>query len=265
MSGKHDCFLSGTTFTFNSRYYVEGLAGCMTISGVPGITNEWFDFRYFYPDKHEIGHYTCGLARNAAADVLREAKPGKLLDKRWFNTFYRFKDNRSIIGFLTQQACLSAISELGFHHGGLEWNSFPATIFSGDIIAALPHVTGEVFLVPQASSFKDLDAAYVRLDTDKKTVLVVPIKVTVNEWPKDSEASFYSRWSRWQERYRCFEMESTFVWIVEDHNSWETVEAKFRETRSGSRMISPSHGKLVITVADLYPDLGKQLEMINTA
>lgn len=179
------------------------------------------------------------------------------MEQMWLSSLYTFKNNPSVLGFLVEQACLSSISETGFRHGALNWNSLPATIFDG--IRAIPPGSCEIFFVPDAPNFKDIDALYLRVDKELKTVLVVPIQITVAKAHKDSEAAFYSRWSDWQECFEGYTITTTFVWIVEDKRSWEAVEEKFKKMRSGSKLISPEHNQLFIKVVDLYPQLGWQL------
>jgi len=163
---------------------------------------------------------------------------------------------------MVEQACLSFISQTGFHHGGIEWGCLEATIFTGKFIPHIPGVN-ESFFVPDAHNFKDIDAVYLRVDEKLKKVLVIPIQVTIATEHKDSEMAFYSRWSEWR---RCFEgygVETTFVWIVEDKRSWELVEAHLRVTRQGSKEIFPTHEKVFVTVTDIHPVLGGVLERIR--
>jgi hypothetical protein len=101
-----------------------------------------------------------------------------------------FKDNPSIVGFLVEQACLSAISRTSFHHGGIDWESFPAIIFKGNLIQAIPPGNCEIFFIPENLFFKDINTLYFRVDVEKKTALVVPVEITVTKTHKDLEAAF---------------------------------------------------------------------------
>jgi hypothetical protein len=206
----------------------------------------------------------CGLAREAAAIVIRQGSPGLLCDKTWLLSLRTFKDNPSVIGFLVEQACLSAISRTGFHHGGgIGWQPFPATIFQDDLIQAIPSVDCEIFFIPESPFFKDINALYLKVDVEKETALVVPIQITVAKTHKDSEAAFYSQWSNWQERFRGYKVETTFVWVVEDKQSWVVKEEEFKITRSQSKLISPEHEQIFVTVKDISHNLGLYLAAIR--
>jgi len=204
----------------------------------------------------------CVLAREAAAIVIRRGSPGLLCGSTWLLSLRTFKENPSVIGFLVEQAYLSAISRTGFHHGGIDWESFPATIFQDDLIQAIPSVDCEIFFVPENPFFKDIDALYLKVDVEEETALVVPIQITVAKTHKDSEAAFYSRWSNWQERFRGYEVKTTFVWVVENKQSWAVMEEEFKTTRSQSKLISPEHEQIFMTVGDINRTLGLHLEGI---
>lgn len=176
-----------------------------------------------------------------------------------------FKDNPYVIRFLVEQACLSAISGTGFHHdGGINWDSLPATIIEDDLIQAIPSVDCEIFFVPENPFCKDIDALYLKVDVEKETALVVPIQITVAKTHKDSEAAFYSQWYNWQERFRGYELKTTFVWVVENTQSWAVMEEEFRTTRHQSRLIFPEHEQIIMTVTDISRTVGLYLRELRT-
>jgi hypothetical protein len=237
------------------------LVSCLTASNVSRFGHEWFDYRYFYADKTR-GKCTCGLAREAAAIVIRRGLPGLLCDDTWIRSLRTFKNNPSVVGFLVKQACLSTISTTGFHHGGIEWQSFTATIFKGNLLEAIPPLQNyERFFIPKDPFFKDIDALYLKVDVEKKIALVVPVQVTVAKMYKDSEAAFYSRWSDWQAFFGGYELKTTFVWGVENQQSWAMKEEEI--SRNSSKVISPEHEQIVVTVGDINVILGSQLAAIR--
>lgn len=182
----------------------------------------------------------------------------------WIQSLRTFKNNPSVVGFLVEQACLSAISTTGFHHGSIKWQSFTATIFNGNLLEAIPPPRNyEKFFIPADPFFKDIDALYLKVDMEKKMVLVVPIQVTVAKTHKDSEAAFYSRWSDWQEFFGGYKLKTTFVWVVENEQSWTIREEEIRTTRNNSKLISPKHEQIVVTVRDINLTLGLQLAAIR--
>jgi hypothetical protein len=185
----------------------------LTGTSVIEFPYKWFDFRFFSQDENWNGCCTCGLARQAAAVIIRQGKPGLFLDSTWLNSLSTYKSNPSVVGFIVEQACLSAISETGFHHGGLNWGPIPAMIFGRSLgaIDYIPYLKDcEMFLVPDTFNFRDIDALYIRVETIEKKVFIVPIQVTTAKEHKDSEASFYSRWSHWLDRFKGYELITTF-------------------------------------------------------
>jgi len=247
------------------RFYLPTLLGCLTDSDISSSDPECFDYRYFYPDRtFSFGNCTCGLARQAGAVVIRTESPGLLVGNVWLQALRAFKDNPSVIGFLVEQACLSAISRTGFSHGSINWESFPATLFQGDLIQAIP-TTGdsEKFFIPKDPFFRDIDALYLKLDDQNKTALVVPIQITVSKDHADSEARFYSRWTQWLAHLAGFQVTTAFVWIVENHHSWKVIQEEFRTTRNRSTRCHPTHEQIVITVAEISRTLGQQLASIR--
>ena len=183
----------------------------------------------------------------------------------WLQSLRTFKNNPPVVGFLVEQACLSAISMTGFHHGGIKWQSFKATIFEGNLLEVIPPPGNyEIFFIPGDPFFKDIDALYVKVDPKKKTTLVVPIQITVAKKHKDSEAAFYSRWSDWQAFFEGYELKTAFVWVVENKQSWVMKTEEFRITRNNHlKLISPEHEQIIVTVADINVTLGSHLAAIR--
>jgi len=224
------------------------------------IAAEWFDHRYFWREEGTRRcHYTCGLAREAGAVVVRQSKPDQFLDDVWLNSLNSFEANPSVVGFIVEQTCLSAISSLGFHHRGLHWDPVETRIFSGDLLNALPSTTSKTFYIPEKWNYKDIDALYLEVNTGAKTGFLAPIQITINPYHEDSEARFYADWGRWAKQFDGYRLSSTFVWIVEHKRSWKIVEEQLRTLKSGSRLIAPQHKQIHITAGELFPPLGQRL------
>ena len=213
-------------------------------------------------DDERCGNYTCGLARQAAAVVIRRGLPDLLCSETWIHSLHTFRNNPSVVGFLVEQACLSAISATGFYHGDINWQSFTATTFRGDILNAIGRRSYERFFIPE-DPFKDIDALYLKVDAEKKTAVVVPIQVTISKTDKDSEAAFYSRWTDWQIFFRGYTLTTDFVWIVEDKQSWMVKEEEFKTTREKLKLIFPRHEQVYVTVQDIDATLGSVLKSIR--
>jgi hypothetical protein len=228
---------------------------------VAWISTEWLDHRYFWRDEESRRCYsTCGLAREAGAMIVRKAKPNEFLDKIRLNFF---EDNPVVVEFIVKQTCLSAMSSIGFNYGDLHWNSVKSEIFSGDILDTLDETSltaSEMLYIPDRWNYKDIDAIYLSVDKRKKTMLIVPIQISINPSHKDSETLFYADWAKWKNCFQGYTLSSTFVWIVEHKHSWNIVEEQLRSLQGGTQVVAPQHKRMHVTVSDVYKPLGERLE-----
>ena len=131
-----------------------------------------------------------------------------------------------------------------------------------DLLTAVGRGSDERFFIPENPFFKGIDALYLKVDAEEKTAMVVPVQVTVAKKHKDSEAAFYSRWADWQKHFGGYKLKTNFVWIVKDEQSWMEVEEKIRTTRKNSKLIHPTHERIIVTVQDINANLGWALEAI---
>lgn len=224
------------------------------------IAVECFDHRYFWQDeKTKRCHYTCGLAREGGATAIRKVTPDKFLSDTWLNALDAFEDNPVVVGFIVEQTCLSAISSHGFNIRRLHWKPLKPKIFDGDILDAISLEASQALYIPDRWNYKDIDALYLCIDKQKKTVLIVPIQISINPLHKDSEACFYADWERWVKRFKGYTLSSTFVWIVEHDRSWKIVDEQSRDLRGGMQSIVPLHEQMHVTVVDVYRPLGERL------
>lgn len=204
------------------------------------ISPECFDHRYFWQDEGTgCCHYTCGLARGGGAITIRKVKPDKFLTHIWLNSLDAFEDNPVVVRFIVEQTCLSAISSHGFNVRDLHWNPLKPKIFSGDILRAISLETSETLYIPDQWNYKDIDALYLYIDEKRKTVLIVPIQISINPFHKDSEACFYAGWQQWVKHFGDYTLSSTFVWIVEHDRSWKIIDEHLRALRDGTQLIAP--------------------------
>jgi len=247
----------------NLRFYILTMLACLL--GLPNHAGEpWLDHRYFWRDsKTSECHCTCGIARVAGALVILQTAPDQFLNSIWLDCLNRFEGNLSVIGFIAEQVCLSAISSFDFHHRDIHCMSTPTKVIAGKSMpAGLPIETSSTFFVPKEWNNRDIDALYLQIDGKEKTIFVVPFQITTGDHKKhkDSEAAFYARWDLWEKHYLGYKLKSTFVWVVECKRSWEVIEEQLKELRSGSRTIFPTHTWTHITFHELYSPLGGRLE-----
>ena len=238
------------------------------LSGSSSIASDpWLDHRYFWYDSTSSEcHCTCGIARETGALVVRQTALDRFLDDRWWSCLDHFEGNPSIVGFIAEQVCLSAISSLGLHHRDIHCTSAPTEVIAGNSIPSnLPLQTSSTFFVPQEWNNKDIDALYLQVDDKKKTVFVAPFQIATGNHKKhkDSEASFYARWDLWEKRYFGYKLKSTFVWVVECQRSWGVIPEQWKELRSRSQTIVPTHKQIYITFQELYPALGIRLKALR--
>jgi hypothetical protein len=176
-----------------------------------------------------------------------------------------FENNRSVIGFLVEQACISAMSDTGFSYGGIHFPALEATIFDPrpGLISSVPRSRDcEIFFVPSEPNYKDIDALYVRISHKNRTVYVVPIQITVAKRHKDSEKAFYAGWRKWKAAFPDCTL-TTFVWIDEFDKSWDSIRAEHRTTRSGLKEIFPDHKQICVTVAEVHAPMGVELDLLR--
>jgi len=113
--------------------------------------------------------------------------------------------------------------------------------------------------IPDNSRSKDIDALYLKVNDRIKSAWVVPIQITINSKHKDSEAGFYTRWDQWEAHFEGYQLSTVFVWIVEDQNSWEEMEAQYLETRNRLRIVMPAHKHVAMPIMDVYKPLGEMV------
>ena len=96
-----------------SRHF-ECLAKCIACQPVfLGCGDGLVDHRYFYQESNSKGNYTCGIARETAARMLRQFQMNDFGDANFLQALDHYIDNPSVTGFFIGQAVLSCISNCG--------------------------------------------------------------------------------------------------------------------------------------------------------
>ena len=96
-----------------------------------------------------------------------------------------------------------------------------------------------------------------------KKANIVPIQIMINKSHRNSEEKFYAQWNEWQTHFEGYELQTIFIWIVENHNECKFIDAQSRETRNCSITI-PSHLCITVTMQDVYRDLGLVLSRCHS-
>src|SRR5436190_10656533 len=145
------------------------MAGCLSGGVVEDARPELLDHRYFYvEDKTKFGRCTCGIARDAIADFLRQHGANIFQTADWYEGLYRFKDNKSILGFLVQNIILSAIHKKGISIGDRTYSNMELRMYSEEI-PIFELKKGPVLYVPYAYNFPAIDALILDfLDVEEK-------------------------------------------------------------------------------------------------
>jgi len=167
---------------------------------------ELYDERFFYVDPEDIGHCTCGLARDMMATMIRNYQNSFFLSHHWLGRMRDFKDNPIVLGFYVEHACLSSISMQGLHVADLSLGKMRTVMFSG-YYPNLDDNTESAFYIPRKFNFAAIDGLIVlrssemaeqkgnkRAKTDvKKEVHLIPIQITIGKHNSKSELKFFTQ------------------------------------------------------------------------
>src|SRR5579871_1744671 len=101
-----------TSLTFSRHYnYIKACLSHQYVRDSSKNFPELVDHRYFYDEDTNntyVANYTCGLARNAVAAVLREGGEN-FVDIKFLESIYNNINNPSVTRFIIEQAILSSI------------------------------------------------------------------------------------------------------------------------------------------------------------
>jgi hypothetical protein len=222
-----------------------------------------FDHRYFYLDNKGSAHYSCGIARQAIIEALREHGEERLfLGDEWFTTLENLKNNPSAIGFTVEQIVISRIASNGVELGLLTIPPAKIKTFGGTM-TRLSKEEGSTLYVPLRFNMKAIDALFVRVDTKNNIAYVIPIQITLAKWHLDSEAAFFSDWKTWIAGLEGFEIVVSFLWIYEGERSRHEVPAQ--ETKIRNRTVSywPDYEVYWVSIKQVHRDLAQTLERIR--
>jgi len=202
------------------EFYLGCLRACLMNDTCPVASTEC-DYRYFDVDYLNPGGCTCGLARDKAAVLLREANTGEFLRPEW--DVLLCTNNPSILGFIVEQRCLGVIAKIGIT-GPIALKRAKVYNFDGDTTTLEP--TNPGLYIPLKFDCRAIDAVYLDVDPGTQVARVVAIRITVGKSHSDSETSFYSRWSKWTRELATWTIESTFLWITANDKAQTNIEWK---------------------------------------
>ena len=217
------------------------------------------DRRYLYRDENRHGQIVCGIAREALAGVIRQASPRLPLRQAWSAAVYQYRDNPSVLGFLVEQQCIAIIASLGLRiTDELEIPLTSITPFLRNIVEL--EETG--FYVPTKPNCMAIDCVYAVVDETKRTAHIIPVQIAIAKKHSDSETKFFQNWKQWTQGLatRGYQIEATFVRVVEDSKSIQCVEAVQRTLRSGLQGGIPAYNSYRIPLSEVNAPLAERLK-----
>jgi hypothetical protein len=202
--------------------------------------SDLIDNRYFYSEAPDlIGKYTCGIAREAAVRQLRRFKVDKFGNTDFLTALNDYIDNPSVTGFFIEQAILSSIVSRGLNIQGEIYKKMDTVMFSGSFPKFDKTEGAPVLYCPINFNYRGIDGIIIRF-TEKKCFMF-PLQITVAKSHSDSEEVFFREWSKWTNKLDGIEVVLVFVWITKEDSEINTIDAKYRSTKSGMRLVRPSY------------------------
>lgn len=199
------------------------------------------------------------------ARILRTLNCGEtLLGPCWFNAITQGL-NRSVVGFLAENMCISWISCHGL--AALEippsCNVIP---FQGDLPPI--HCHDEALAIPERFNFPHVDAVYWKKMRDASagsgvSVRIVGLQFTLQHWEKHSEAEapFFARAREWVEAdgsKASFE----FAWLVETRQTADLSVADIpEEVDADGTITAPEFVRHVIEIREFADRIGRKLAL----
>ena len=226
---------------------------CLLSYAVKNISFQNYDHRYFYVDKKNIGHFTCGLARDIMTWILRSLGEDIFIDSQWLNSFTFVKNNPSMLGFVVEQACLSSIAQNGIRVAGLGLDHMKTTTFNQ--FPSYDNTVDHSLYIPSAFNFRAIDGLILQLDKTNRDACLIPIQITIAKNHSKSDTAFFDNWDKWKRGLEEYNVSVKFLWITEEKRATKEEEKDEKKLR-GRTIIRPAHTIEHVTIADLNQDIG---------
>ncbi len=220
------------------------------------------DHGYFYLDTDGCARYSCGLARQAITEFLRENGEGRIfLGNEWYKTLEHFKNNPSVIGFTVEQIFISKMASAGLS-GSIALPPAKIITFDGET-TWLSVDEPLAYYMPLKFNKKAIDVLFVRVDRKAQYAHLVAMQITVAKQHKDSEAAFFKELNTWLLALEDFKVDISFLWIHEGKRGRYEVEEKLKELRGRTVVSSPNHDTHWISVEQVDVELAHTLTRIR--
>jgi hypothetical protein len=228
---------------FRHYHYIKACIYGQPIQDLSINIPKLVDLRYFYDEyNHEleesVGHYSCGIARNAVGGVLLK-KRLDYHDTEFLNALPEYIDNPSVAGFMIEHAILASIAINGLSCLPYSPSSIETSFFKGEIPSFDTSKDKTVLYIPQRYNFPTIDGIIVRTEgieiktggkkpqqtqeeeETKPKLFMYPIQITLNlEAHSDSRTNFFNKWKTWTRNLSRFEVLPEFWWISPEE-AWE--------------------------------------------
>jgi SAP domain len=162
-------------------------------------------------------------------------------------------DNPSVTGFFIEQAILSSIASHGLKiHKEISKNMH-TVMFSGSFPRFNMTERNPVLYCPINFNYRGIDGIIVRFV--EKKCFMFPLQITIAKSHSDSEEVFFREWSMWTDRLNDIEVVPEFVWITKEDSENDTVNAQYRTTKSGTRLVRPSYSRQKVPLKTVSLDI----------
>jgi hypothetical protein len=245
------------------RYHTSALFACLNNGDLPRVDEAMLDSHYFYT-RNGHGYTSCGFARKATANFLREIKEyPDFLRQNWHESLKTAGSNSSALGFVVEQLTISWISVHGISKVK-DFRNKPREVlaFPGDR-PELSENAGFSFYIPLKCNYPAVDCIMVKVDSKKSRAVVAGIQITISDYHTDAEEVFLKPWKWWERELGCKKVEFIFIWALEDVGTKpDCVVVKERLTgpRGAGTIERPMYERRHVSIADISPRIGEKLK-----
>ena len=251
------------------------MKACLSRRPVPNSSSnipKLVDHRYFYDEYTNntyVGNYTCGLARNAVAAVLRDGGEN-FVDTDFLKSIYDNINNPSVAGFIIEQAVLSSIGSNGLAIRECINQPMTIVIFEAEYPEFRIDLTNtRVLYCPKKFNFRAIDGLIVapresqsskkkgitntNTEQEKPKLFMAPLQITLA--PKthsDSHGKFFNKWKEWTKGLEEFDIEVEFMWITPDPASSQDHLPK---------SLQPFHKERNVNFGEVNQDIWKHYQI----
>lgn len=168
---------------------------CLLQLPVTALGNIDYDYHFFYI-KEGVGYCNCGVARTVFTNILCQYRKQIGSSENWLQALHHFKTNRSVLGFLVEQVCITQILNNGLLNIS-DQKPEQCILFTDQATIQLDQ--GCTLYVLLRYNHKGVDAVLLYLNREMKTAHLVPMQITITNTSKhsDSVLKFFESWSQW--------------------------------------------------------------------